>query len=77
MDKQGEVDDFFADIANNDKDELMDELEELAALDDMDEIGAPGMGHIESNKVAAPKQPAAAVAATDDEEAELAAMMAM
>ncbi len=51
MDKQGEVDDFFADIALGDKDELMDELDELAALDDMDEIGAPGMGHIESSKV--------------------------
>ena len=46
MDKQGEVDDFFADIANDDKDELMDELDELAALDDMDDLAMPGVDQI-------------------------------
>ena len=55
----------------------MDELDELAALDDMDEIGAPGMGHIESASVPVAPQPAQKVDATEDEEAELAAMMAM
>ena len=77
MDKQGEVDDFFADIALDDKDELMDELDELAALDDLDDMALPGVGHIDSAPVPVQPQPAAKVDATEDEEAELAAMMAM
>ena len=40
------MDDFFADIANDDKDELMDELEELAALDEMDDLAMPGVDSI-------------------------------
>ena len=54
MDKQGEVDDFFADIANDDKDELMDELDELAALDEMDDMALPGV-----ESIAVKPQPAA------------------
>ena len=73
--KQAEVDDFFADVANQDKDELMDELDELEALGDMDDISMPATGHIDA--VAQPAKPAAQqVDATADEEAELAAMMA-
>ena len=77
MDKQGEVDDFFADIANDDKDELMDELEELAALDEMDDLAMPGVDSIAVKPQPAAQVPAAKVDATEDEEAELAAMMAM
>ena len=77
MDKQGEVDDFFADIANDDKDELMDELDELAALDEMDDMALPGMDSIAVKPQPAAQVPAASVAATEDEEEELAAMMAM
>ena len=51
MAAQGEVDEFFADIANEDKEDLMDELEEMAALDELDDIGAPAVGEIASNKV--------------------------
>ena len=77
MDKQGEVDDFFADIANDDKDELMDELDELAALDEMDDMALPGVDSIAVKPQPAAQQPAAQVDASADEEAELAAMMAM
>ena len=77
MDKQGEVDDFFADIANDDKDELMEELEELAAFDEMDDLAMPGVDSIAVKPQPAAQVPAAKVDATEDEEAELAAMMAM
>ena len=77
LDKQGEVDDFFQDIANQDADELADELAELEGLDDMEQMNDIGMGHIESNKVPSKPQPAQKVDATEDEEAELAAMMAV
>ena len=59
MDKQGEVDDFFADIANDDKDELMDELNELEALDEMDDMALPGVGSIAVNPNPTAQMPAA------------------
>ena len=77
-DKMGELDDLFADVANNDKDELMDELEELMVLDEMDNLVMPGVDAIAAKKpYPTIKMSANKPNATKDEEEELAAMLAM
>ena len=44
-------------MVGNDKDELANELEEMLAMEQMDDVDV-GMGHIEQNKVASKVQPA-------------------
>ena len=79
LDQQEEIGKFFAEAANQDKDELMDELDEMLAEEEMAGIQV-GDQHIASQNPAAavsnPAQPEP-VSATEDEEKELAAMMAL
>ena len=44
IEQQEEVNEFFADKANEDKDELLDELNELTELDDMAALDNIGVG---------------------------------
>ena len=79
--QQDEIAGAFTEYAQAGKDELEDELNEMLAMDEMDEMAIPGMDVIEQpNQPAAekkPVQPAAVADPTAEEEDELAAMMAL
>ena len=49
QDRFEEITDFFAESANKDKDELMNELDEMMAMDQMDDLNIGG-GYIEPSK---------------------------
>ena len=82
MAQQEEIAGVFTDYAQQGKDELEDELNEMLAMDEMDQMALPGTDHIANNanqdQIADKPQPAAKVAdPTEEEEEELAAMMAL
>ena len=53
LDQQEEINEFFAENANKDKDELMDELEEMMAMEQMEDldVGTDFIAAKEGNKV--------------------------
>lgn len=73
---QEEINQVFVNAVGEDKDELADELEEMMALEQMDDI-APGMGYVDPAKPGAVKEEKKVADATAEEEDELAAMMAI
>ena len=44
IEQQEEINEFFAEKANEDKDELLDELDELTALDGLDDLAGLEIG---------------------------------
>jgi hypothetical protein len=47
LDKHNEVADTFAQVAQDGKDELEDELNEMLAMDEMEQMAAPDTGVIQ------------------------------
>ena len=70
---------MFTEYAQQGKDELEDELNEMLAMDEMDEMALPSTDVIANPNPVNPKpaEPAKVADPTEEEEEELAAMMAL
>ena len=78
LEQQEEINDFFAEKAQEDKDELLDELNELTELDDLAELDGLDIGdkvidNPNKNDVIQPKpaQPVVQAQAQQEDEADL------
>ncbi len=77
LDRQEEINEFFAENAKKDRDELEAELEEMMAMEQMDELDV-GSGAIAAKEKQQPLKPLKPVQKVEeDEEEELAKMMAL
>ena len=75
---QEEINNVFVNAAGEDKDDLADELEEMMAMDQIDDIDAGlGMGYVEPGVQDGKKEEKKVADATAEEEDELQAMMAI
>lgn len=75
---QEEINQVFVNAAGEDKDDLADELEEMMAMDQIDDIDAGlGMGYVEPGVQDGKKEEKKVADATAEEEDELQAMMAI